>query len=143
MRRFIVTKAPNAGNKFFITCEQNNPSRMSAEQLQEDFEAGGIVPAARLKWWQKKGYRRLDFRYEQPPLYPGADPCTYLDYYARVSDESRSGIDSTASAILLEHLRRFFFVSVGKFAFDMSNNSQWLQQKRELESRSEIPLVLD
>ncbi|HET9395619.1 MAG TPA: hypothetical protein VFO36_06145, partial [Nitrospiraceae bacterium] len=141
MRGFIAARAPHAAKAFFVTCEQNDPSRMSADQLEDDLKAAGIAPATRLAWWRKRGYRRLDFRYEQPPLHPDADPCTYLDYYARLSDGEPSANDSIGSAVLIEHLRRFFFVSVGKFAFDMNKNPQWLRQKRELEHREEIRLT--
>jgi hypothetical protein len=44
--------------------------------------------------------------------------------------------------VLREHLRRYFFVSVGKFEIDMSGNAQWLQQERELRKLQSISIGL-
>jgi hypothetical protein len=125
----------------FVTIEQNNPARMTPEQRRADLEAAGIEPDRRLRWWANKGYRRLDFPYQQPPLSPDVEACAYLDYYARVPGDPDRRLRSLPADILAEHLRRFFFVSVGKFAGDMGSNPEWLRQKDYLSGRSEIPFA--
>ena len=101
----------------FITCEQNNPARMTHDEILADARAALIHPYARMNWWRQRGFRRLDFNYMQPPLSPDHAPCTYLDYYARPSNASTEELSCIPSDVLTEHLRRFFFVSVGKLCF--------------------------
>jgi GNAT superfamily N-acetyltransferase len=125
----------------FITCEQNNPARMTRDEILADARAALIHPHARMDWWRRRGFRRLDFRYVQPPLGPEHAPCTYLDYYARQSSGIPETLPSIPSDVLIEHLRRFFFVSVGKLAFDMNANSQWQAIRLELQRVEAIALI--
>ncbi|MEO8896029.1 MAG: hypothetical protein ABI450_09125, partial [Rhizomicrobium sp.] len=120
----------DAAGDLFITCEQNNPRRMTPAQLAADIKASGIDPYDRLAWWMRRGYRKLDFTYRQPPLNPGQEACNYLDYYVRFPDGSMP--TSLPAPILAEHLRRFFFVSVGKLQIDMNANQEWIAQRDDL-----------
>lgn len=123
----------------FITCEQNNPRRMTEAQLAADSQASGIDPYDRLAWWVRRGYRRLDFAYRQPPLNPGQEPCDYLDYYVRFPNGEAPL--SLPAPILAEHLRRFFFVSVGKLQIDMNANREWTMQRDDLAARRVIAVL--
>jgi GNAT superfamily N-acetyltransferase len=126
----------------FITCEQNNPARMTAEQVSQDTSASGTDPYERMKWWVKRGYRKLDFPYRQPPLSPEQESCEYLDYFVHFvsPDEYREPL-SLPAPVLREHLRRFFFVSVGKLSGDMASNREWLDQCAFLSARDQIDIV--
>jgi GNAT superfamily N-acetyltransferase len=125
----------------FITCEQNNPVRMTKDEILADARAALIHPYARMKWWRRRGFKRLDFRYMQPPLSPDHAPCTYLDYYARSSNGTSETVTSIPSDVLIEHLRRFFFISVGKLAFDMDANPQWQAVRLALRRVESITLI--
>jgi GNAT superfamily N-acetyltransferase len=113
-------------HRTFTTIELNDPSRMTAEQIDADARAALIDPADRTAWWHKRGFRRLELPYVQPPLSADVEACTYLDYYIRCVAPADAQINAIPSAILQEHLRRFFTVSVGKFATDMEQNPEWL-----------------
>jgi GNAT superfamily N-acetyltransferase len=122
----------------FITIEQNNASRMTREQRECDEAAAGISSERRNTWWRRQGYRQLEFPYVQPPLSKDQEACRYIDYYARLIGVGSAEINSLPAAQLLEHLRRYFFVSVGKFEFDMAACKEWREQKAFLESTKRI-----
>ncbi|MFI5014672.1 MAG: hypothetical protein ACHQAY_20240 [Hyphomicrobiales bacterium] len=125
---FARAHARIAASKTFITCEQNNPERMTDEELRADARAALIDPHQRLSWWRARGYRKLDFPYRQPPLDPERKPCNYVDYFVRLQQEVGHTQSSIPSVVLVEHIRRYFYVSIGKFDFDMSKNPEWLLQ---------------
>jgi GNAT superfamily N-acetyltransferase len=141
LRGFVAAETGSSSPLAFITIEQNNPARMTPEQRRADLDAAGIAPERRSRWWAAKGYRRLDFPYRQPPLSADVEACAYLDYYARVPGDADLRVTSLPADRLAEHLRRFFFVSVGKLAVDMEANPEWLAQKAYLSGRSEVALT--
>jgi GNAT superfamily N-acetyltransferase len=141
LRSFILSETGSAAPHAFITIEQNNPARMTEAQRRADLEAAGIDPERRLGWWARQGYRRLDFPYQQPPLSADVAACRYLDYFARIPGDAGQQAAGIPAPALAEHLRRFFFVSVGKFDGDMAANPEWLMQQAYLASRSEIPFI--
>lgn len=125
----------------FMTCEQNNPQRMDASQIEADARAALIHPTARMNWWRKRQFRQLDLDYVQPPLNAGQKSCDYLDYYARATNNSSAELSALPSGIVLEHIRRFFFVSVGKLRGDMATDPDWLKIAANLKSRREVALL--
>jgi hypothetical protein len=139
---FARRHSTNDQSGVFITIEQNDPKRMTAKELRQDARAALIDPYDRLEWWRRCGYRKLDFVYRQPPLSPKHRACEYLDLYIRNLKMNRRGPTALPSDVLREHLRRYFFVSVGKFEIDMSGNAQWLQQERELRKLQSISIEL-
>jgi GNAT superfamily N-acetyltransferase len=126
----------NPRHGVFITCEQNNPEKMTASQLADDLAASGIDAHDRLRWWRRQDYRRLLFPYIQPPLNPGQAACEYLDYYIHFANGAHP--DAIASAVLREHLRRFLAVSVGKLMIDLDRNPQWIVMEKFLSAHPEI-----
>ena len=81
LKSYAKAQAPQRPQAAFITCEQNDPALMTPQQLADDEAASGIDAQARLAWWVRQDFHRLDFRYRQPPLNPGQEPCDYLNYY--------------------------------------------------------------
>jgi hypothetical protein len=130
-------------SRTFITCEQNNPARMNEEQIIVDARAALIDPYDRTLWWRRRGFSRLDFPYVQPPLSAEQETCDYLDYYVRIGGGATPEETSLPAAVLLEHLRRFFFVSVGKFATDMTVNPQWLAVQELLSKRDGVAMLTE
>lgn len=125
----------------FVTCEQNNPSRMTQEQLDEDMAAALIDPYERMRWWRARGFAKLGFEYCQPALNAGQEPCRYIDFFARFVGSPPSNPRSLPAPVVLDHLRRFFFVSVGKFEQDMDAEPNWLRQRDALAAMDEVDLV--
>ena len=132
LEAFAHEHGAQAGAHTFVTCEQNNPTRMSAQQLADDLAAAGIDPYDRMRWWRRRGFRRLQFDYCQPALGAGQEPCRYIDFYVRFEGRDSETDAAIPGSVLLEHLRRFFYVSVGKFEQDMSREPNWLRQKKQL-----------
>jgi ribosomal protein S18 acetylase RimI-like enzyme len=137
-RRLVASKTGAIDPDMFFTIEQNNPARMTPEQIETDAAVALVDPFERMNWWAKRGYRRLEFKYEQPPLSPNQRPCDFIDYFVRFPSDPGCATQKLAAGALFEHLRRFFFVSVGKFEIDLKHNPQWAQQKNYLESRLAI-----
>lgn len=113
---------------------------MTPRQLADDVEAALIDPYERLSWWQKRGYRRLAFDYCQPPLSARQEPCDYIDYFVRVLDLQCDVPHALPASVLLEHMRRFFFVSVGKCERDMNSDPNWIRQRNMLQNAKEISI---
>ncbi|WPH04517.1 GNAT family N-acetyltransferase [Acrodontium crateriforme] len=112
-------------HKVFTTIEMNNPRRMTAEQLDEDATAALMDPNDRTIWWQKQGFYRLDLPYVQPALAPGGEACRYLDFFIRSKFSTEESPKEIPSFVIQEHVRRFFYVSVGKFETPMDDNVEW------------------
>jgi len=128
---------PDAG---FVTCEQNNPARMTPEQLKDDMAAALIDPYERMRWWRGRGFARLAFDYCQPALNPGQEPCDYIDFFVRFVGSGPAARSGLPAPLLIEHLRRYFFVSVGKFEQDMSRDPTWVSQRDALGALSEVAI---
>lgn len=92
----------------FIFCEQNDPSLMNREEIEEDMRSSGISPQERIGWWTRRGFGRLEFRYVQPPLSPDKAPAQGMSLNVCPSD---SPLDAK---VVEAHLRRFFYISVLK-----------------------------
>ena len=113
-------------------CEQNAPELMTAEEYFMDNLNALIDQCERLKWWDRLGYKRLNFNYIQPPLNPGMEPCLNLTLNVRAGD-----IKEVPSELVREHLERFFGIAVFK-GRDASGDPfyerqmQWLMQHPKL-----------
>ncbi len=90
-------------------CEQNAPEKMSPDEYFADNLNALIDQCDRLIWWDKIGFKRLDFDYIQPALNPGHEACTNLTLNVKVSDQKR-----IASYLVKSHLERFFLIAVYK-----------------------------
>lgn len=114
-----------------VFCEQNAPERMSREEYHRDAETSGIDPCQRLIWWHKKGFKRLDTEYVQPPLLPGGKACNTLSLNVKTPKRR------FPSVIVAEHLRRFFPIAV----FKARNENDPLTESilRKIESTEYIP----
>ena len=104
----LLGKVREISKADYLFCEQNDPSLMSAAELEEDFRSSGIDPMARIAWWIRRGFGRLEFRYIQPPLSAGKAPAEGMSLNVC---PSASPLDAK---VLEAHLRRFFYISVLK-----------------------------
>lgn len=118
-------------------CEQNAPEMMSATEYFEDNLCALVDQCDRLIWWDKRGYKRLDFNYVQPPLNPGQNPFNNLTL--NVKSPFRSEI---IGAIVAFHLERFFAIAVLKGS-DPINDATFVEQMKELEKLEFISLSGD
>jgi hypothetical protein len=89
--------------------EQNDPLRMSSEDYERDTAHSGLDQFKRIEIWSKLGARIVDFEYVQPALSPDQQPDTSLVYAVLGAEDH-----SLDPCLLLEHLRRFFGISVLK-----------------------------
>lgn len=104
----LLDKVKQISGAAWIFCEQNDPALMTPEQMEEDVAASGISPEDRIAWWTRRGYGKLDMRYIQPPLSPDKEPAEGMSLNVCPSDSPVPG------AVVAEHLRRFFYISVLK-----------------------------
>ena len=93
----------------YLFCEQNDPSLMSEAELEEDRLSTGISPDERIRWWQRRGFARLDMHYVQPPLSSDKTPAEGMSL--NVCPALHESLDA---AIVEAHLRRFYYISVLK-----------------------------
>ncbi len=97
------------GGEVLFFCEQNAPELMTAEEYFHDNLNALIDQCERLKWWDRLGYKRLNFNYVQPPLNPGMEPCINLTFNVRAGK-----LNPIPSALVKAHLERFFAIAVFK-----------------------------
>jgi GNAT superfamily N-acetyltransferase len=116
-------------------CEQNNPELMDKSSYSKDKIGSEIDPKERLKWWENRGYHVLDFRYVQPSLEKGKKPCKWLTLNVRSEDRS-----CIPSEIIIEHLKRFFEISIFK-GKDATNDETFAMQIEELMKKKEIKII--
>lgn len=121
--------------KIYYLCEQNAPEKMTAAEYLADGTHAGIDQCDRLVWWLDQGYRRLDFRYVQPPLDAATGPCTNLTLNAEVEPDRQS----LPSALVQAHLERFFSISVLKGS-DATADATYSAMIGELSSSAAIGL---
>lgn len=89
--------------------EINDPFKLTQEQYRQDTEHAGIDQVQRLKYWAHQGARVVDWGYVQPALSPHqADDNTLA---LAVLD---AGPSPLPASVLLQHLERFFGISVLK-----------------------------
>jgi GNAT superfamily N-acetyltransferase len=118
-----------------IFLELNDPLLLSAQQYAADTAAAGVDQFDRVVIWSRLGVRIIDVDYVQPPLSPAqpADDSLMLGVLAEPG--FRLG-----GALLAEHLRRFFAVSVLKTG-DLTGNESAAAQVRAARARPEIALL--
>lgn len=97
------------GGEVLFFCEQNAPELMTAEEYFSDNLNALIDQCERLKWWDRLGYKRLNFNYVQPPLNPGMEPCVNLTFNVRAA-----GVLAIPAVLVKAHLERFFLIAVFK-----------------------------
>jgi hypothetical protein len=108
--RFLRPVTP-ADITHLIFFEQNDPLRVSPEDYALDSRHAGLDQVDRLVIWDRMGARLLDFDYVQPALSEDQAPDDTLLY--SVIGAHGNGLDA---CVLVEHLRRFFGISVLKGA---------------------------
>ncbi len=108
---WVATVSPHgeAAGGTVILCEQNAPELMSPEEYFADCIDAGIDQCDRLAWWDRKGYKRLNINYVQPALNCGGNPCEALTLNMKTATRT-----TIQGGLLLEHIRRFFELSVLK-----------------------------
>ena len=108
----LLEKVRQISGADYIFCEQNDPELMSPEELAADFAAAGISAEDRIAWWRRRGFGKLAMRYVQPPLSSEKEPAEGMSLNVCVSGEDAPA--SVPVAVVAEHLRRFFYISVLK-----------------------------
>lgn len=130
-----VTSPPAEDKKILHLCEQNAPEQMTLAEYIEDSRHARIDQCERLVWWLNQGYRRLDFRYLQPPLDETKGPCTNLTLNIEVDP----GVRSVPSSLVRAHLERFLTISVLKGA-DANADASYSAMIDELSRQDSIML---
>lgn len=92
-----------------IFIEMNDPVKMSAADYARDSRHAGLDQVERLKIWERRGARLIDFAYRQPPL----SAAQAAEDNLLIGVLGSGGADLTACR-LLAHMRRFFGVTVLK-----------------------------
>lgn len=108
---------------FFI--DEKSPSKMSKREREEDEKSSGIKENQRIFWWKEHGFKKLEFRYLQPALNKNKKPDLELTLNIKTNKNKIS------SAVILEHLHKFFSISILK-GKDAEKNKYFSKQKEEL-----------
>ncbi|MEK6959206.1 MAG: GNAT family N-acetyltransferase [archaeon] len=110
--------------------EVNDPAKLDLLKYYDDLASAKIDPCDRAVWWMKRGYRKLDFEYVQPPLSSSQKKCNYTSIYVK------SNKKSIPSSVALEHMKKFFSFTIFSSP-DISKNPFFLDTKKKL-SKSKI-----
>ena len=113
---FRHTNAPDAPAEWdtrqptvYTFIEQNDPYRMTPHDYLLDTQATGVDQLARIAIWARRGAKIIDFPYVQPALTAAQEADPNLVYAVLGTKAS-----SLHPALLCQHLRRFFAISVLK-----------------------------
>ncbi|HSO86600.1 MAG TPA: GNAT family N-acetyltransferase [Draconibacterium sp.] len=117
--------------ELIVFCEQNYPEKMTLLQYWKDNMNSLTDQCDRLKWWNKRGFRRLNMNYVQPALNIENEPCLYLSLNAK------TGLQGIPSFIVLEHIKRIFSISVLK-GRDIEDDINYKKIENYLKSQSTI-----
>jgi hypothetical protein len=98
-----------SSSKVLMFVEQNDPFRLSEAQYDLDTQTSGVDQFDRIAIWAKAGARLVDHPYVQPRLSADQSP----DQTLALSLIGEAG-SRLSACVLLEHLRRFFAISVLK-----------------------------
>lgn len=60
-----------------LIIQVSDPGLMSAEEIEQD----SMNPWKRERFWKRRGYRKIDFNFIQPPIRIGEPPVEYLSLY--------------------------------------------------------------
>lgn len=60
-----------------LVIQVNDPELMSAEEIKMD----SMDPWERERFWKRRGYKKIDFNFIQPPIRAGEPPIEYLSLY--------------------------------------------------------------
>ena len=60
-----------------LVIQVSDPCLMSAEEIEQD----SMNPRDRERFWQQRGYRKIDFNFIQPPIRNGEPPIEYLSLH--------------------------------------------------------------
>lgn len=115
--------------------EQKDPFKMTLASFQADAGISGHDAFDRLAMWGALGARPLAFSYVQPSLRTGGAPNSSLFLRLLYPAETLPVAQALDPAILKEHLRRFFAISVAKGQYDPENLPEVRHQMMDLETR--------
>ncbi|MDD3877059.1 MAG: hypothetical protein PHT69_10585 [Bacteroidales bacterium] len=129
-----------SSQEILYICEQNAPEKMSFDDYFSDNINALIDQCDRLIWWDKLGYKRLQFDYVQPPLNIGQEACINLTLNARAP-----GKQFLPAALISFHLERFFFLAVFKGREERKDyfyetQMEWLKKNNEIMLTGDVEL---
>lgn len=130
LRRLVpdLFQFSSSSSQALMFVEQNDPFRLSQAQYQLDTQTSGVDQFDRLAIWAKAGALIVDHPYVQPRLSEEQSPDQTLTL--SLIGEPGSGL---SACVLLEHLRRFFAISVLKGSDpmeDFDTGAQLIQLER-------------
>lgn len=109
-------------------CDFSNPELMTLKEYEQDSENSQIDPCDRAIFWCNHGFKQVEFNYILPPLNNRSKSCHLLTLNVRSNKSKISG------ELVLEHLRRFFEISVLKEK-NLKNYS-YIRERHELLSKN-------
>ena len=104
----------------FLECE--NPDRVK-ESIKENC-------IDRLKFWDKKSARKIDFDYIQTSLEETKEAINYLNLNTIIINKDKYNEDTISKEILMKFIESYFRYAFGKD--DVMNNSEYLQMKNNI-----------
>lgn len=123
------------GNKIVYFYDQNNPRLMSKKEYKHDTYNSGIDQNERIKWWRDRGFRFIDMEFILPPLGKNKKDCKILSLGIKNINKAYF-----PSEIVLEHLKRFFEISVLK-GKDLSKIKDFIKQQDFLIKNKKVKIL--
>jgi hypothetical protein len=117
-----------SSNRIYFFIDEKVPSKMSKREREEDEEDSGIKERKRIFWWKEHGFKKLSFEYIQPPLNKNKKADTELSLNIKTKKKS------IPSEIIIEHLYKFFSISVLK-GKAVDKNKYFLEQREKLNKK--------
>jgi len=118
-----------------LVIQVSDPNLMSKEEIEKD----SMNPWEREKLWRKRGYRKIIFRFIQPPIRPGEPPLEYLSLYMFPYCQQWQNI-STMPGHDLHEIICCFFKCIGTYE-PIDKEPSYIKMKAEIMAYKDFKLM--
>ncbi len=152
-RKFIAsTFGPDVTPKsinLYQFCEQNAPLRMTPAQLLEDTCGAKTDQFWRRDYYEKMGFREIDYSYTQIPLRPrdeGGEAVDFLDLLVRArpgslppeSNDNKKEFSSLPAKVVSFHVYNTAKRSFAAGQYDVDSDADWVKQAQDLNGKDQL-----
>ena len=154
-RKFIAaTYGPDVSPKsinLLQFCEQNAPLRMTPSQLLEDTCGAKTDQFWRRDYYEKMGFREIDYAYTQIPLRPrdeGGESVDFLDLLVRArpgslppeSNDNKKDLFAIAANAVAFHVYNTAKRSFAAGQYEVDADADWIKQAQDLGARDQLTI---
>ncbi len=154
-RKFIAStygeNVPPGSVSLLQFCEQNAPLRMTPGQLLEDTCGAKTDQFWRRDYYEKMGFREIDYAYTQIPLRPredGGESVDFLDLLVRarpgslppVANDDKKDFSTIAAKTVAFHVYNTAKRSFAAGQYEVDADADWIKQAQDLGGKQTLAI---